>query len=139
LRAVGEHPMAADTMGVNVTKMRYIAVMISGALGGIGGAIYAQAIAGNFSQSTISGQGFIAIAAMIFGKWHPLGAMGAALFFGFAQSLSIVGASIPVIKDVPEVILLILPYVLTILALAGFIGKARAPRASGTPYIKGKR
>ncbi|MGX9133724.1 ABC transporter permease [Rummeliibacillus sp. JY-2-4R] len=139
LRAVGEHPMAADTMGVNVSKMRYIAVMISGALGGIGGAIFAQAIAGNFSQSTISGQGFMAIAAMIFGKWHPLGAMGAALFFGFAQSLSIAGASIPVIKDVPEVILLILPYVLTILALAGFIGKARAPKASGTPYIKGKR
>lgn len=139
LRAVGEHPMAADTMGVNVTKMRYIAVLISGALGGIGGAIYAQAIAGNFSQSTISGQGFIAIAAMIFGKWHPLGAMGAALFFGLAQSLSIAGASIPVIKDVPDVILLILPYVLTILALAGFIGKARAPKASGTPYIKGKR
>ncbi|WP_102692605.1 ABC transporter permease [Rummeliibacillus pycnus] len=139
LRAVGEHPMAADTMGVNVTKMRYVAVMISGALGGIGGAIYAQAIAGNFSQTTISGQGFMAIAAMIFGKWHPLGAMGAALFFGFAQSLSIVGASIPVIKDVPDVILFILPYVLTILALAGFIGKARAPKASGTPYVKGKR
>ena len=139
LRAVGEHPMAADTMGVNVTKMRYVAVMISGALGGIGGAIYAQAIAGNFSQSTISGQGFMAIAAMIFGKWHPLGALGAALFFGLAQSLSIAGASIPVIKDVPEVILLILPYLLTILALAGFIGKARAPKASGEPYIKGKR
>lgn len=139
LRAVGEHPMAADTMGVNVTKMRYVAVMISGALGGIGGAIYAQAIAGNFSQSTISGQGFMAIAAMIFGKWHPLGALGAALFFGLAQSLSIAGASIPLIKDVPEVILLILPYLLTILALAGFIGKARAPKASGEPYIKGKR
>lgn len=139
LRAVGEHPIAADTMGVNVTKMRYIAVMISGALGGIGGAIYAQAIAGNFSATTISGQGFMAIAAMIFGKWHPLGALGAALFFGLAQSLSIAGASIPYVQDVPEVILLILPYVLTILALAGFIGKASAPKASGKPYIKGKR
>ena len=139
LRAVGEHPVAADTMGVNVTKMRYIAVMISGALGGIGGAIYAQAIAGNFSALTISGQGFMAIAAMIFGKWHPLGALGAALFFGLAQSLSIAGASIPYVKDIPEVILLILPYVLTILALAGFIGKANAPKASGKPYIKGKR
>ncbi|AMW98548.1 ABC transporter permease [Rummeliibacillus stabekisii] len=139
LRSVGEHPMAADTMGVNVTKMRYIAVMISGALGGIGGAIYAQAIAGNFSATTISGQGFMALAAMIFGKWHPLGALGAALFFGLAQSLSIAGASIPYVKDVPQVILLILPYVLTILALAGFIGKAKAPKASGIPYIKGKR
>ncbi|WP_010286277.1 ABC transporter permease [Kurthia massiliensis] len=139
LRAVGEHPIAADTMGINVSKMRYVAVMISGALGGIGGAIYAQAIAGNFSALTISGQGFMAIAAMIFGKWHPLGALGAALFFGLAQSLSIAGASIPYVKDVPEVVLLILPYVLTILALAGFIGKANAPKASGKPYIKGKR
>lgn len=139
LRAVGEHPMAADTMGVNVTKMRYIAVMISGALGGMGGAIYAQAIAGNFGQGTITGQGFMAIAAMIFGKWHPLGALGAALFFGFAQSLSVVGSSIPYVQDVPSVFLYILPYVLTILALAGFIGKANAPKASGQSYIKGKR
>ncbi|RUL55195.1 ABC transporter permease [Lysinibacillus antri] len=139
IRAVGEHPMAADTMGVNVTKMRYIAVMISGALGGIGGAIYAQAISGNYSATTISGQGFMAIAAMIFGKWHPLGALGAALFFGFAQALSVIGSSIPFIKDIPSVYLFILPYVLTILALAGFIGKANAPKASGVPYIKGKR
>lgn len=139
IRAVGEHPMAADTMGIKVARMRYLAVMISGALGGIGGAIFAQSIAGNFAAGTISGQGFMAIAAMIFGKWHPLGALGAALFFGLAQSLSIAGASIPYIQDVPEVILLILPYVLTILALAGFIGKAHAPKASGQPYIKGKR
>ncbi|MFC7685353.1 ABC transporter permease [Ureibacillus sp. GCM10028918] len=139
LRSVGEHPMAADTMGVNVTRMRYVAVMISGALGGIGGAIYAQAISGNFGASTISGQGFMAIAAMIFGKWHPLGALGAALFFGFAQALSVVGGSIPYVQDVPDIFLLILPYVLTILALAGFIGKAHAPKASGVPYIKGKR
>ena len=131
LRAVGEHPMAADTMGVSVTKMRYIAVLISGGLGGIGGAIYAQAIAGNFGQGTISGQGFMAIAAMIFGKWHPLGALGAALFFGFAQALSVIGSSIPYIQDIPPVFLYILPYVLTILALAGFIGKANAPKASG--------
>ncbi|GEK32503.1 ABC transporter permease [Kurthia sibirica] len=139
LRAVGEHPMAADTMGVRVAGMRYVSVMISGALGGIGGAIVAQAISGNFSATTISGQGFMAIAAMIFGKWHPLGALGAALFFGFAQSLSIAGGAIPYVQDIPEVILLILPYVLTILALAGFIGKASAPKASGQAYIKGKR
>lgn len=139
IRSVGEHPMAADTMGVKVTRIRYYAVMISGALGGIGGAIYAQAITGNFAANTISGQGFIAIAAMIFGKWHPLGALGAALFFGLAQSLSIVGTSIPYVRDVPEVVLFILPYVLTILALAGFVGKATAPKASGKSYIKGKR
>ncbi|MGB3259760.1 ABC transporter permease [Paenisporosarcina sp.] len=139
LRAVGEHPMAADTMGINVTRMRYIAVMISGGLAGIGGAIYSQSISLDFSHSTINGQGFMALAAMIFGKWHPLGAMGAALFFGFAQALSIVGGSLPIISEIPSVFLLILPYVLTILALAGFIGKANAPKALGTPYIKGKR
>ncbi len=139
LRAVGEHPMAADTMGINVTKMRYVAVMISGAMAGIGGAIYAQTITNDFGHATINGQGFMAIAAMIFGKWHPIGAMGAALFFGLAQALSIAGGSIPYIKEVPPVFLTILPYVLTILALAGFIGKATAPKASGIPYIKGKR
>lgn len=139
LRSVGEHPMASDTMGINVTKMRYIGVMISGALAGIGGAVYSQTITDSFDHATISGQGFMAIAAMIFGKWHPLGAMGAALFFGLAQALSIVGKSIPVIQNVPNVFLLILPYVLTILALAGFIGKANAPKASGIPYIKGQR
>ncbi|WP_066173156.1 ABC transporter permease [Bacillus marinisedimentorum] len=139
LRAVGEHPMAADTMGINVKKMRYIAVMLSGALAGIGGAVYSQSISLDFSHSTINGQGFMALAAMIFGKWHPLGALGAALFFGFAQSLSIIGTSLPYIKEVPSVFLLILPYVLTILALAGFIGRADAPKSLGTPYIKGKR
>lgn len=139
LRAVGEHPMAADTMGIKVNRMRYIAVMISGGLAGIGGAIYAQTITGDFGHATINGQGFMALAAMIFGKWHPLGAMGAALFFGFAQSLSIVGPSLPYIERIPNVFLLILPYVLTILALAGFIGRANSPKALGKPYIKGNR
>lgn len=139
LRSVGEHPMAADTMGINVTKMRYIAVFLSGVLGGLGGAVYAQSISLDFSHATITGQGFMALAAMIFGKWHPLGAMGAAIFFGFAQSLSIVGSSIPILENVPAVYLLAAPYVLTILALAGFIGRADAPKALGTPYIKGNR
>lgn len=139
IRAVGEHPMAADTMGVNVAKMRYIAVMISGALAAVGGASLAMTVSGDFSASTIAGQGFIAIAAMIFGKWHPLGTLGAALFFGLAQTLSIAGGNIPYIQDIPPVILQVLPYILTILALAGFIGKAVAPKASGLPYIKGKR
>lgn len=139
LRSVGEHPMAADTMGINVNRMRYVAVMISGALAGIGGAIYAQTITNDFGHATINGQGFMALAAMIFGKWHPLGAMGAALFFGLAQALSIASSSIPIIQDIPNVFLLILPYVLTILALAGFIGRANAPKANGIPYIKGQR
>ncbi|WP_077211584.1 ABC transporter permease [Bacillus dakarensis] len=139
LRSVGEHPMAADTMGINVNRMRYIAVLLSGAFAGIGGSVYALSISGNFTGGTISGQGFLALAAMIFGKWHPIGAMGAALFFGFAQSLSITGAQIPFLKDIPSVFLLIAPYVLTILALTGFVGRAEAPKASGIPYVKGKR
>ncbi|MFG6115055.1 ABC transporter permease [Halobacillus sp. MO56] len=139
LRSVGEHPMAADTNGINVTKMRYVAVMISGAMAGLGGSVFALTIALNFSHSTIVGQGFMSLAAVIFGKWHPLGAMGAALFFGFAQSLSIISSGVPLLQDVPQVFLLIAPYVLTILALAGVIGRAEAPKAIGTPYIKGTR
>ncbi|MDQ0245749.1 simple sugar transport system permease protein [Bacillus fengqiuensis] len=139
LRSVGEHPMAADTMGINVTRMRYTGVMLSGLFAGIGGAVYATSISGNFAGGTISGQGFLALAAMIFGKWHPIGALGAALFFGLAQSLSLIGAQIPLLKDIPTIILTIAPYVLTILALAGFVGRAEAPKALGTPYEKGKR
>ncbi|WLR52398.1 ABC transporter permease [Bacillus tianshenii] len=139
LRAVGEHPMAADTMGVKVNRMRYIGVILSGVFAGLGGAVYATSISGNFSHSTISGQGFMALAAMIFGKWHPLGALGAALFFGLAQSLSITGEQLPLLQDIPKVFLTIAPYVLTILALAGFVGRADAPKAIGKPYEKGQR
>lgn len=139
LRAVGEHPMAADTMGINVTKMRYIGVILSGAFAGVGGAVYATIIARDFSHATISGQGFMALAALIFGKWHPLGAMGAAIFFGLAQGLSVIGGQLPLLEDIPTMYLLITPYVLTILALTGFIGRADAPKALGTPYEKGKR
>jgi len=139
LRSVGEHPMAADTMGINVIKMRYIGVIVSGFFAGIGGAVYATSISGNFSATTIAGQGFLALAALIFGKWHPLGAMGAAIFFGLAQSLSITGAQIPVLQDIPSVYLRIAPYVLTILALTGFVGRAEGPKALGTSYEKGKR
>jgi general nucleoside transport system permease protein len=139
LRSVGEHPMAADTMGINVSRMRYIGVVISGIFAGFGGGVYATSIAGNFAAGTISGQGFLALAAMIFGKWHPLGALGAALFFGLAQSLSVIGAQLPFLKDIPPVLLTITPFVLTILALTGFVGRAEAPKAVGVPYEKGKR
>lgn len=139
LRSVGEHPMAADTMGISVNKMRYVGVMLSGALGGLGGAVYAVTIAGNFSGGTIAGQGFMALAVLIFGKWNPLGVLGAALFFGLAQALSITGQQIPLFANIPSVFLLIAPYVLTILALAGFVGRADAPKAVGKPYIKGSR
>lgn len=139
LRSVGEHPMAADTMGINVTKMRFMGVMLSGAFGGLAGAVYAVTVTTNFSGTTIVGQGFLAIAAMIFGKWNPLGALAAALFFGFAQALSIIGSNLPVIENVPSLVLLIAPYALTILALAGVVGRADAPKSVGVPYIKGKR
>ncbi|WNF37468.1 ABC transporter permease [Bacillaceae bacterium IKA-2] len=139
LRSVGEHPMAADTMGINVNRMRYIAVMLSGAFAGAGGAIFAITTSQNFAGNTIAGQGFMALAALIFGKWHPMGVLAAALFFGLAQSLSITGQQIPLLQNVPQVYLLIAPYVLTILALAGFVGKAEAPKAIGKPYEKGNR
>lgn len=139
LRSVGEHPMAADTMGINVVRMRYIGVMLSGAFAGLGGAVFAVTVAGNFSGTTIVGQGFMALAALIFGKWNPLGVLGAALFFGLAQALSITGAQIPLLANVPSVFLLIAPYVLTILALAGFVGRAEGPKAVGKPYVKGSR
>src|SRR5699024_7889105 len=139
LRQDGVHPMAADTNADVVSGMGYIAVIISGMLGGLGGSVYAMAIALNVSATTIAGQGFMALAAVIFGKWHPLGAMGAALVFGFAQSLSVISSGVPILADVPQVYLSIAPYVLTVLALAGFIGRAEAPKALGDPYIKGTR
>ncbi|MFA9557540.1 ABC transporter permease [Evansella sp. AB-rgal1] len=139
LRAVGEHPTAADTMGIKVNRMKYIAVMLSGAFGGIGGAVYAITVVGAFGGITITGQGFMALAALVFGKWHPFGILGATLFFGFAQALSITAEQIPALSNVPSVYLLIAPYVLTILALAGFVGKAEAPKALGKAYEKGSR
>ncbi|MCD8510213.1 MAG: ABC transporter permease [Bacillus sp. (in: Bacteria)] len=139
LRSVGEHPMAADTMGINVNRMKYIGVMLSGAFAGVGGAVFAITTSGNFAGGTIAGQGFMALAALIFGKWHPFGLFGAALFFGLAQSLSIAAQQIPALANVPQVYLLIAPYVLTILALAGFVGKAEPPKAIGKPYEKGGR
>lgn len=138
LRSCGENPQAADTMGINVYKMRYIGVLTSGFMGGLGGAIFAEAIAGNFSISTIVGQGFMALAAVIFGKWNPIGAMLSSLFFGFAQSLSIIGNQLPVISNIPAVYMQIAPYVLTIIVLVLFLGKSVAPAADGVNYIKSK-
>lgn len=138
LRSSGENPQAADTLGINVYKMRYAGVLISGFLGGIGGAVFAEAIAGNFSVSTIAGQGFMALAAMIFGRYNPIGAMLSSLFFGFAQSLSIIGDQIPGISSLPSVYLQIAPYVLTIIVLVVFFGKTVGPVADGQNYIKSK-
>lgn len=138
LRSSGENPQAADTLGINVYKLRYAGVLISGFLGGIGGAVFAEAIAGNFSVSTIAGQGFMALAAMIFGRYNPIGAMLSSLFFGFAQSLSIIGDQIPGISSLPSVYLQIAPYVLTIIVLVVFFGKTVGPAADGQNYIKSK-
>ena len=135
LRAVGEHPKAADTLGVNVYKMRYICVSISGILAGIGGAAISIGSMSLFKEGMIAGKGFIALAALIFGKWNPIGAMLACLFFGFADALQVVFTDLPV----PREFLFALPYLLTILAVSGFVGKSVAPAASGIPYEKGER
>lgn len=138
LRSVGENPQAADTLGINVYAYRYAGVILSGILGGIGGAVYAQAISGNFSVSTIAGQGFISLAAMIFGKWNPVGAMLASLLFGLSTSLAVVGGQIPGISSIPSIFLQMAPYVITVVVLAAFLGKAVAPKADGLNYIKSK-
>lgn len=138
LRSVGEHPQAADTLGINVYRMKYYGVLISGLLGGIGGAVYAQSISVNFSVTTIVGPGFIALAAMIFGKWNPIGAMLSSLFFGLSQSLALIGTQLPFLQGVPTVYLQIAPYLLTIIVLAAFFGQAVAPKADGITYIKSK-
>ena len=138
LRSVGEHPQAADTLGINVYKMRYLGVLLSGLMGGLGGAIMAQSINSQFAITTITGQGFMSMAAMIFGKWNPIGAMLAAIFFCFAQSLAVVGSQIPFIKNIPSVYLQIAPYIITIFVLVGFVGNSKGPAANGTTYIKSK-
>ena len=139
LRSVGEHPRAADTMGINVYKMRYYGVMISGALAALGGATIALTTTSNFSHNTISGQGFIALAALIFGKWHPVGVMGAALFFGVAQALNSLVQVLGFTKYIPVDFIFMLPYILTILVLAGVVGKAVGPKSAGKAYETGSR
>ena len=135
--AVGENPAAADTLGINVNKTRYICVILSGILAGIGGATVTLGIVAQFTQTSVAGQGFIALAAVIFGKWKPLGAYRACLIFGFSQALTVVlgGGAVAV----PTEILAMLPYVLTIVILILFIGKSVAPKADGVPYVKGRR
>ncbi|MFC9776968.1 ABC transporter permease [Paenibacillus chitinolyticus] len=139
LRSVGEHPSAADTVGVNVRRMRYIGVMLSGAFAGLGGATIALTTTSNFSHNTISGQGYIALAAMIFGKWHPVGALGAAVFFGLSQAIRNYVQLFEWSQSIPQEFIFMLPYVLTILVLAGAVGRAYPPAALGEAYDPGKR
>lgn len=137
IRSVGEHPAAADTMGINVYKIRYLCVIASGILAGFGGASMTLAIIPQFTPTAISGQGFIALAAVIFGKWTPHGAYGACILFGAAQALTVIlgGGSF----QVPSEILAMLPYIITIIILILFVGRSAAPKASGQPYEKGAR
>lgn len=135
--AVGEHPAAVDSLGINVYKIRYFTVVLSGVLSGFGGAAKSIAISNGFSPVVISGLGFMALAAVIFGKWTPHGAVFACLLFGFAQTLSIVIDSQKV--KIPSQILAMLPYLITVLILILFVGRSVAPHSNGIPYEKGTR
>ena len=133
-RAVGEHPHAADTLGINVNRTRWINVFISGMIAGLAGAWFSLEATGTFNDGMTRGAGFIALAAMIFGKWTPIGAFGAALLFGFSESLGVRLQMVGV--DFPVQFLQMVPYVVTLVVLAGFIGRASPPKAVGTPYVK---
>ncbi|MCV6593792.1 MAG: ABC transporter permease [Silicimonas sp.] len=138
LRAVGENPGAVDTAGVSVIRMRYTAVMIAGVLCGLGGVYLATGLQAGFVKEMSSGRGFIALAALIFAKWRPWYALWTCLLFGFFQALSFRPDVVNTVLrfDVPGQLLDALPYILTVVILAGFIGKAIPPRAGGEPYVK---
>lgn len=133
LRAVGENPEAADTAGVNVARIRYTGVLLSGALAAMGGAYLSIGQSSLFTRNMTAGRGFIALAALIFGKWRPVQTMLACLFFGLAQAIAI---QMQGVANIPVQFIEIIPYVLTIIVLAGFIGLSRAPRSLGIPYQK---
>lgn len=141
-RAVGENPGAADTVGINVYFMRYANVLIGGAIAGLAGAYFTLESTGTFETGMTHGSGFIALAALIFGKWTPLGLWGAALLFGLSQGLSITFQALQQSSDcqfgVSKDVLVMLPYILTILVLAGVVGRAVAPAADGQVYEKGR-
>jgi len=138
LRAVGENPNAVDTAGISVTKMRYLAVLCCGVLCGIAGAYISTAHNAQFVRDMTAGQGFIALAALIFGKWRPVPVMFACLLFGFLDALAVrlQGVKVAGIGEIPVQFIEALPYLLTVILLAGFIGRAVAPKASGIPYVK---
>ncbi|MDQ1074047.1 MULTISPECIES: ABC transporter permease [Microbacterium] len=135
LRAVGEHPQAADTVGINIAKTRFWNVSLGGAIAGLGGAFFTLGSVGAFNKEMTAGAGYIALAAVIFGQWDPIRATLAALLFGFASNLQntlgVIGS------PVPSEFMLMLPYVVTIFAVAGLVGKVRGPAAAGKPYVKG--
>ena len=138
LRAVGENPQMVDAAGVSVVRLRYTALTLNGMLCGLAGSYLVLAQAANFSSNMTAGRGFMALAALIFGRWHPVGALWACLLFGFldAAAIRLQGVRLPGIGEVPVQAIQALPYVLTVVLLAGFIGKAVAPQALGKPYLK---
>lgn len=134
-RAVGEHPRAADTLGVSVYRLQYINVMIAGAIAGLAGAFLTLEAVGSFERNMTNGRGFVALAVMIFGKWTPIGSWGAALLFGFTNAMQTqlqFGGQI----NIPHQFIGMIPYLLTIIVLAGFVGRSRPPAAEGVPYEK---
>ncbi len=133
-RAVGEHPRAADTLGIDVIKTRYAHVIVAGMIAGFGGAWFTLGSVGRFDDNMTFGRGFIGLAAMIFGRWHPLGALAAALIFGFADSLQ---QKLSILNTpIPSEFLSMAPYIATIVVVAGLVGQARPPAAIGKPYVK---
>lgn len=138
LRACGEHPHAADSAGVNVYRLRYLSVMLSGAYAGLGGAIVLVTYSGEFN-GTVGGLGFLALASLIFGQWKPFGVLWATLFFGFASTVANVSQVIPAFAKIPGIYLKTFPYVFTLIALVLFSKSSQAPKALGEPYDQGKR
>ena len=138
LRAVGENPQMVDAAGVSVVRLRYMALSLNGVLCGLAGAYLVLAQSASFSPNMTAGRGFMALAALIFGRWHPVGAFWACLLFGFLDAVAIrlQGVVLPGVGEVPVQAIQALPYVLTVVLLAGFIGKAIAPQALGRPYTK---
>ena len=133
-RAVGEHPRAADTVGINVYFMRYANVILGAAIAGLAGAFLTLEAVGSFERNMTNGRGFIALAVMLFGKYNPIGAWGAALFFGFTTAMQTQLQFMGI--DIPHQFIGMIPYVMTILVLAGFVGRTRVPAADGVPYEK---
>lgn len=139
MRACGEHPQAAASMGINVAGMRYFGVLVSGAFGGLGGAVMVLTADIQYTLVSIHGTGFIALASLVFGRWNPFGVLGAGLFFGFSTALSFYAKDIKFLAGLPSEFFYILPYLLTIIALLFFAGKSVGPKAAGEIYDSGKR
>ncbi len=134
MRSVGEHPKAADTLGINVTRTRYISVILGGMVAGFAGTYFTLGSSGRFDELMTAGRGFIGLAAMIFGNWHPVGSFGASFLFGFFDALAVRASILNV--PLPSEFLGMTPYIVTMIVLAGIVGKSQAPAAEGVPYEK---